>query len=260
MSRDINLLHPDLQNIVSKFLKECEENGLIVKTTDTFRDKNEQNTLYAQGRTEVGKIVTNVKYPFSNHNWGIAFDFCRNDGKGAYNDYDNFFYKVGQIGKKYGLIWGGDWKELQDKPHFEYLKYGNAQILNQKYKTFEEFKKTWKEDEKSYMFLERNYKYENKIETFSVINENGENYIKVRDLAKLLNKKIEYKADEKITILDDILDNTQIFLDDKTYNIKTVKTDDFNFVKLRDIAQILGYEVVFDEKDKKIILSKTKNM
>ena len=124
----------------------------------------------------------------------MAFDICRNDGKGAYNDSDGWFSKVGQIGKKFGLEWGGDWKGTPDKPHFELTKYGTTNTLVNKFGVFENFKKTWKpvEEVKKYMFVNRNYSYNNKIKSFNVINENGENYIKIRDLADLLNKKISY--------------------------------------------------------------------
>lgn len=74
MSRDITLLHPKVQAIIPKFLQECKKQGLIVKVTDTLRTKEEQDSLYAQGRTKLGKIVTWVSYPYSNHNWGMAFD------------------------------------------------------------------------------------------------------------------------------------------------------------------------------------------
>ena len=53
----------------------------------------------------------------SQHQWGIAFDFYRNDGKGAYNESDRFFERVGAAGKSLGLGWGGDWNSLVDKPH-----------------------------------------------------------------------------------------------------------------------------------------------
>lgn len=106
MSRDIKLLHPEVQAIIPKFLAECKRQGLIVKITDTVRNKKEQDDLYAKGRTKPGKIVTWVKYPYSNHNWGMAFDVCRNDGKDAYFDGDNWFKKVGKVGKEFGLAWG----------------------------------------------------------------------------------------------------------------------------------------------------------
>jgi len=27
--------------------------------------------------------------------------------------------EIGTIGKKHGLVWGGDWKRLVDRPHFQ---------------------------------------------------------------------------------------------------------------------------------------------
>ena len=174
MSRDITLLHPEVQAIIPKFLEECKKQGLIVKITDTVRTEQEQNDLYAQGRTKPGKIVTWVMYPYSNHNWGMAFDICRNDGKGAYYDADGWFKKVGQVGKKFGLMWGGDWQDSPDKPHFELTKYGSTTSLARKYGTPENFKKTWKEVER-YMFVSRNYSYNGKTKAFNVINEKGRN-------------------------------------------------------------------------------------
>ncbi|WP_317367000.1 M15 family metallopeptidase [uncultured Tyzzerella sp.] len=202
MSSNVKLLHPHLQKIIPKFLEECKKQGLIVKVTDTLRTKKEQNILYEKGRTLPGKIVTWVKYPHSNHNWGIAFDICRNDGKGAYNDSDNWFFKVGQIGKKFGLSWGGDWNP-KDKPHFELIEYGTTNNLIEKYGSFENFKKTWGYGGEEYMFVERKYKYNNKTKTYNVINEKGQNYIKIIDVADLLNKDICYDENTKTTFLKD---------------------------------------------------------
>ncbi|WP_250277718.1 M15 family metallopeptidase [[Clostridium] colinum] len=205
MSRDITLLHPDLQIIIPKFLKECEKHNLIVKITDTLRTKQEQNNLYAQGRTKPGKIITWVKYPYSNHNWGMAFDICRNDGKGAYNDSGDWFFKVGEIGKKFGLSWGGDWQP-QDKPHFELRKYGTTNYLVQTYNTFKNFQETWYNNEEvKYMLVDRKYKYKNKTKTYKVINTDGENYIKVRDFCELLDKGVTYDSKTKITTINDIV-------------------------------------------------------
>ena len=58
-----------------------------------------------------------------------------------------------------------------------------------------------------YMFVTRNYSYNGKVKSFNVINENGENFIKIRDLAELLNKNISYDSNTKITNLDDIFNN-----------------------------------------------------
>ncbi len=129
--RGIEHLHPYMRNKAEQLVKKCSEKGLIIQITDTKRNKAEQDKLYAQGRTEVGNIVTNCKYPNSYHNWGLAFDFCRADGKGAYNDSDNFFRKVGAVGHELGLTWGGDFKSIVDKPHFETHKYGVLKDLKE---------------------------------------------------------------------------------------------------------------------------------
>lgn len=150
MSRDISLLHPELKAICQTFIAECKKQGLIVGISETFRTKAEQDALYAQGRTTPGSIVTNAKYPYSAHCWGVAFDIYRNDGKGAYNDNDGWFAKCGAVGKKLGLFWGGDFRSFTDKPHFELEKYmpnNSTKTLINKYVTPETFKKTWEEEE-----------------------------------------------------------------------------------------------------------------
>lgn len=105
---------------------ECAKVGLIVKITDTLRTQAEQDALYNQGRTTKGSIVTNCRYPNSMHNWGVAFDICRNDGKGAYENGDGWFKKVGAIGVRIGLEWGGNFKSFVDMPHFQLPQWGST--------------------------------------------------------------------------------------------------------------------------------------
>ena len=78
------------------------------------------------------------------HQWGVAFDFYRADGTGAYNDADGFFSKVGQLGKGLGLMWGGDWVTFADKPHFQLTDWGTGPAkLKKKYGTPEKFRAAW---------------------------------------------------------------------------------------------------------------------
>jgi peptidoglycan L-alanyl-D-glutamate endopeptidase CwlK len=145
--RDIKMCHPELQEKAKKLISACKSRGLLIGISECFRTVEEQNVLYAKGRTAAGKIVTNAKGDSysSHHQWGTAFDFYRNDGKGAYNDNDGFFSKVGEIGKQLGLEWGGDWVSPVDKPHFQLPQWGSTTAkLKQLYKTPENFKKTWK--------------------------------------------------------------------------------------------------------------------
>ena len=144
--RDITLCHPRLQAIASEWVKACESAGLKVAIGETYRTVAEQDALYAQGRTKPGNRVTNARGSSysSQHQWGIAFDFYRADGKGAYNEDGDFFGRAATIAKNLGLAWGGDWKSIVDKPHVYLPDWGSGTgILKQKYGTFENFKKTW---------------------------------------------------------------------------------------------------------------------
>lgn len=144
--KDITLCHPKLQELSKKMITECENKGLKIKIGETFRTVEEQNALYAQGRTKPGAIVTNAKGDSysSQHQWGVAFDFYRNDGTGAYNESGQFFTKVGQVAKIVGLGWGGEWKSIVDNPHIYLMDWGSTPTkLKELYKTPDEFKKTW---------------------------------------------------------------------------------------------------------------------
>ena len=146
--RDISKLHPKLQSLLYELKDECERQGLKIGISECLRTKEEQDRLYAKGRTAEGSIVTNAKgASFSSmHQWGIAFDFYRNDKKGAYENGDKFFEKVGKIGKSLGLEWGGDFRTIKDLPHFQLSDWGStAAKLKALYKTPENFFKTWEE-------------------------------------------------------------------------------------------------------------------
>lgn len=119
-----------------------------------MRTVAEQDALYAKGRTKPGNIVTNCKGSSysSPHQWGIAADIYLDmdiDGDGkksddAFNNATKFFNKVGEIGKKLGLEWGGDWKSLVDMPHFQLPDWGSTTAnLKKKYGTPDKFIKTW---------------------------------------------------------------------------------------------------------------------
>ena len=149
MSRDISLLHPKLKALIPILMEKWKAAGLNVLITDGFRTKAEQDALYAQGRTKPGQIVTNTPYPYSAHNWGVAFDFCRNKKGQEYYYGDGFFNKVAAIAKPYGLSWGGDWKNFIDRPHLELTEFSSIATLIKLYRTPEEFRLTWgaKEEE-----------------------------------------------------------------------------------------------------------------
>lgn len=147
--RKIEDLHPKLQELLPELMGKCEKEGLKIGIGECLRTAAEQDALYKKGRTAPGSIVTNAKggtYS-SMHQWGVAFDFYRNDKKGAYENGDGFFEKVGKIGKKLGLEWGGDWKSIKDLPHFQLSDWGSTpKKLKSLYKTPENFFKTWEDN------------------------------------------------------------------------------------------------------------------
>lgn len=75
------------------------------------RDFSEQDRLYAQGRTDPGKIVTRAKGGESGHNYGCASDWTIfQDGKPLWLKRDDARWEVYRDAcKAAGLRWGGDW-------------------------------------------------------------------------------------------------------------------------------------------------------
>ena len=142
---DRSKLHPWLDQKLTVLLRKCAKKGIYLIITEGFRSKEYQDSLYAQGRTKPGKIVTNAKGSTwsSQHMWGIAFDIAINDSKLLYDA--TTIRKVAVIAKGIGLGWGGDWKSIVDTPHFYLPKWGSTTSqLKATYGTPEKFKKTWK--------------------------------------------------------------------------------------------------------------------
>lgn len=130
-SRDLNFLYPTVQKLAKELISECVKVGIPIIITQTGRSEAYQNKLYAIGRTTKGKIVTNCKGKSSPHCWGYAFDFCINIKGKAYDA--ELMKKVGKIGMKLGLEWGGSWKSFVDMPHFQYsYGYSDRDIRNGK--------------------------------------------------------------------------------------------------------------------------------
>lgn len=90
-----------------------------------FRSFEEQNRLYAKGRTAPGKRVTGARGGESWHNYGVAADLAFYNDTGNITwpetgDYARMWTRYGELAKKQGLRWGGDWTGLVDRPHIEY--------------------------------------------------------------------------------------------------------------------------------------------
>lgn len=114
-------VHPTVAAKARQLISQAYKEGIPIIITQGFRSVEEQNELYAQGRTKPGKIVTNARGGYSYHNFGLAFDFAVLNPDGSVNwNVDAKWKRVGQIGKSLGLEWGGDWTSFKDYPHFQY--------------------------------------------------------------------------------------------------------------------------------------------
>ena len=138
MSRDIELLEPEVRDRCKTFLRLCADQGIQVMVVQTLRTPEEQMLLYQKGRTRpgepchhilppkirpvgtcsnhpMGATVTNLLPGKSLHERGLAFDFCF----GPPVSWEGPWERAGEIGESVGLKWGGRWKS-PDRPHLEY--------------------------------------------------------------------------------------------------------------------------------------------
>lgn len=137
----IKLIHPKLRDEVEEIYDEINtalSGSAMCRFSYTLRTFAEQNTLYAQGRTKPGKIVTNARGGLSYHNYGQAIDIVLiiNGKEASWNDKKDFdgdgkadWMEIVNIFKQYGWEWGGDWG-FKDTPHFQKtLGYSVRQLV-----------------------------------------------------------------------------------------------------------------------------------
>lgn len=118
-------VHPDLVRLMKASITDCPVDFTI---TEGVRSRERQKELYAQGRTQSGKKITNCdgikvrsKHQIRIDGYGYAVDLY------AYpiivNDTENIqiiAQHIKNVADKMNIKieWGGDWK-MKDYPHFE---------------------------------------------------------------------------------------------------------------------------------------------
>jgi peptidoglycan LD-endopeptidase CwlK len=116
--------------MAKKFLDRCRAEHIDVIVTCTYRDFEEQNRLYARGRTvltEGGqrvRKVTNAKAGQSFHNYRLAFDVVPlRAGKPVWGTTGadlHLWMRIGNIGEECGFEWAGRWVKFREYPHFQF--------------------------------------------------------------------------------------------------------------------------------------------
>ena len=120
---------PFLERVVAG-LEQMIARGEEFWATSGMRTFEQQDALYAQGRTKPGKICTKAPGGFSAHQYGAAVDFCRDADlvkPGLQPDYNRVRYTVlAEEMELVGLEAGLRWVSISDAPHVQIpLKLNN---------------------------------------------------------------------------------------------------------------------------------------
>lgn len=107
-------LCPIFADSVLKVLRECRDEKLEVYLFQGYRSFEMETRLMHDHPN-----VTNATGGLSWHNYGLAVDLVfKSNGKWSWDSKFDWA-KLGEIGKSFGLQWGGDWKSIKDLDHFE---------------------------------------------------------------------------------------------------------------------------------------------
>jgi peptidoglycan L-alanyl-D-glutamate endopeptidase CwlK len=127
----IQTLHPKIRKEVLDLCTKANNlelgKGVRLRLSYTFRTHEEQEALYAQGRTKPGKRVTNAKGGQSIHNYGLAFDIVILYDKDGDGNFEEASWDTKRDGDKDGI---SDWLEVTKV--FTQAGYTNGFITNGK--------------------------------------------------------------------------------------------------------------------------------
>jgi len=70
----LELLKPKVKKLAEMLIEECKKSNYQITIVQTLRTIEEQDALYAQGRTKSGNIVTYAKGGQSFHNFGVVIE------------------------------------------------------------------------------------------------------------------------------------------------------------------------------------------
>ncbi|MBU8791483.1 M15 family metallopeptidase [Oceanobacillus caeni] len=127
-------LHPVVEKNKNILLEQADAINIDVVITVGTRSIDEQNELYAQGRTTSGNIVTNARGGESYHNYGLAIDYAIRQENGVItwdtqydgnNNRKSDWLEVADLAKDLGFEWGGDWGNFPDYAHLQ-MDFGHS--------------------------------------------------------------------------------------------------------------------------------------
>lgn len=162
---EISKLAYSMQSNARIFLNRAKVEGITLLITDGLRTNEQQEYLYSLGRTNGGKIVTNVANCLNNesrHCTGEAIDVVAMvNGKIDYAKTD--YVKLSTLISDFNWNWGGNWTSFPDKPHFEINKINEQYVLYNEIDTYLKSYKRSPEDIKNSVDLWVKYGLQEKI-------------------------------------------------------------------------------------------------
>ena len=102
-----------------------ENPPIYIRVVQGYRTVEEQDALYAIGRTTAGKVVTNCRGGHSYHNFGLAVDVVPSQFAPEqpyspdWNSSHPAWKKMQEAGQAVGLTSGATWRTFPDAPHFQ---------------------------------------------------------------------------------------------------------------------------------------------
>ena len=131
MITDVNALHPYFRDKVLDLIEQCKAKGIELAFVETYRTHAKQNEYKG-----MGKKYTRSGGGKSKHQYGLAVDVVPIVNGEAQWDNKALWLKVGLVGEKLGLRWGGRWRHPFDPGHFEWTGGLNTATLSAGYKPY----------------------------------------------------------------------------------------------------------------------------
>ena len=116
MIADLRALHPYFRDKVEELIRRCNKVGISLAVVETYRTPSKQAEYFA-----MGKKYTKTTGGKSRHQYGLAVDVVPIINSVAVWNNHKLWNKIGIIGERLGLRWGGRWRILYDPGHFEWV-------------------------------------------------------------------------------------------------------------------------------------------
>lgn len=115
MIADLESLHPYFRDKVLELMRICKAKGIQLAIVETYRTHAKQTEYKTMGRK-----YTRTKAGQSKHQYGLAVDVVPMIDSIPQWRNIKLWRKIGPIGERLGLRWGGRWHKLFDPGHFEW--------------------------------------------------------------------------------------------------------------------------------------------